>query len=136
MPNKAMRRYLVFLLVLSIVMALAAFAVMWVAPEMFIVAMPLLVLYFSVLTLIQHFLIVRGMSRSPKTFVQIFLGTTIGALFIHLIVIAAYVLSYFETWRPFLLAFAICFVVYLVFETVSLVRFVDNEKKKRLQNGD
>ena len=129
-----MRRYLISLLAVSIVLVLAAFIVMWAAPEIFIVAMPLLVLYFAVLTLVQHFLVVRGMSRSPKTFVQIFLGTTIGVLFIHLIVLAAFLITNPQQGRRFLIAFCIGYVVYLVFETVSLVRFVDREKKKRQQN--
>lgn len=129
-----MRRYLLSLLVMSIVLVLAAFIVMWAAPEVFIVAMPLLVLYFAVLTLVQHFLVVRGMSRSPKTFVQIFLGTTIGVLFIHLIVLATFLITTPGQGRRFLIAFCIGYVAYLVFETVALVRFVDREKKKRQQN--
>ncbi len=129
-----MRRYLLSLLVMSIVLVLAAFIVMWAAPEVFIVAMPLLVLYFAVLTLVQHILVVRGMSRSPKTFVQIFLGTTIGVLFIHLIVLATFLITTPGQGRRFLIAFCIGYVAYLVFETVALVRFVDREKKKRQQN--
>lgn len=115
-------------------MVLAAFIVLWVAPKSFIIAMPLLVLYFAVLTLVQHLLVVRGMSRSPKTFVQIFLGTTIGVLFIHLIVLAAFLLTNPAQGRHFLIAFCIGYVVYLVFETVALVKFVDREKKRRNQN--
>lgn len=129
-----MRRYIISLLVVSLLLVLATFIVMWVAPEAFIVAMPLLVLYFAVLTLVQHFLVVRGMSRSPKTFVQIFLGTTIGVLFIHLIVLASFLITTPEQGRRFLIAFCICYVVYLVFETVSLVKFVNREKKRRNQN--
>ena len=130
-----MRRYLISLLVTSLVMVLAAFIVMWAAPQVFIIAMPLLVLYFAVLTLVQHFLVVRGMSRSPKTFVQIFLGTTIGVLFIHLIVLAAFLITNPGQGHRFLIAFCIGYVVYLVFETVSLVKFVDREKKKRNQQN-
>lgn len=129
-----MRRYLFSLLVMSIVLVLAAFIVMWATPEVFIVAMPLLVLYFAVLTLVQHILVVRGMSRSPKTFVQIFLGTTIGVLFIHMIVLATFLITTPGQGRRFLIAFCIGYVAYLVFETVALVRFVDREKKKRQQN--
>ena len=129
-----MRRYLISLLATSIVMVLAAFIVMWAAPDVFIVAMPLLVLYFAVLTLVQHYLVVRGMSRSPKTFVQIFLGTTIGVLFIHLIVLATFLITNPGQGRRFLIAFCIGYVVYLVFETVALVQFVDREKKRRQKN--
>lgn len=129
-----MRRYLVSLIIVTLVLALASFVVLWAAPASFIVAMPLLALYFALLTLVQHFLVVRAMSRSPKTFVQIFLGTTIGVLFIHLIVLASFLLTNPGQGRRFLIAFCIGYVVFLVFETVALVRFVDREKKKRQQN--
>ena len=129
-----MRRYFVSLIVVSLLLVLASFIVMWAAPSTFIVAMPLLVLYFALLTIIQHILVVRGMSRSPKTFVQIFLGTTIGVLFIHLIVLATFLLTNPGQGRRFLIAFCIGYVAFLVFETVALVRFVDREKKRRQNN--
>lgn len=126
-----MRRYYISLLLVSLVLILASFMVMWFAPQAFIVAMPLLVLYFAILTLVQHTIVVNAMQRSPKTFVQLFLGTTVGVLFIHLIVLASFLLTTPAQGRRFLIAFCIGYVVYLVFETVALVRYVDNEKKKR-----
>lgn len=126
-----MRRYIISLLTISLTLVLASFAVMWLAPQQFIIAMPLLVLYFAVLTLVQHTIVTKAMHRSPKTFVQLFLGSTVGVLFIHLIVLAAFLLSNPSQGRRFLIAFCIGYVVYLVFETVALVRYVDNEKKKR-----
>ena len=126
-----MRRYYIYLLLVSLVLILASFMMMWFAPKVFIVAMPLLVLYFAILTLVQHTIVVKAMQRSPKTFVQLFLGTTVGVLFIHLIVLASFLLTTPAQGRRFLIAFCIGYVVYLVFETVALVRYVDNEKKKR-----
>ncbi len=126
-----MRRYYISLLLVSLVLILVSFMVMWFAPQAFIVAMPLLVLYFAILTLVQHTIVVKAMQRSPKTFVQLFLGTTVGVLFIHLIVLASFLLTTPAQGRRFLIAFCIGYVVYLVFETVALVRYVDNEKKKR-----
>lgn len=126
-----MRRYIISLLTISLTLVLASFAVMWLAPQQFIFAMPLLVLYFAVLTLVQHTIVTKAMHRSPKTFVQLFLGSTVGVLFLHLIVLAAFLLTNPSQGRRFLIAFCIGYVVYLVFETVALVRYVDNEKKKR-----
>lgn len=126
-----MRRYYISLLIVSLVLVLASFGVMWLAPQTFILAMPLLVLYFAILTLVQHTIVVKAMQRSPKTFVQLFLGTTVGVLFIHLIVLAAFLLTNPGQGRRFLIAFCIGYVVYLVFETVALVRYVDSEKKRR-----
>lgn len=126
-----MRRYIISLLIISLTLVLASFAVMWLAPQQFIIAMPLLVLYFAVLTLVQHTIVTKAMHRSPKTFVQLFLGSTVGVLFIHLIVLAIFLFTTPTQGRRFLIAFCIGYVVYLVFETVALVRYVDNEKKKR-----
>ena len=126
-----MRRYYISLLIVSLVLVLASFGVMWLAPQTLIIAMPLLVLYFAILTLVQHTIVVKAMQRSPKTFVQLFLGTTVGVLFIHLIVLAAFLLTNPGQGRRFLIAFCIGYVVYLVFETVALVRYVDSEKKRR-----
>jgi len=47
------------------------------------------------------------------------------------IVLASFLLTTPAQGRRFLIAFCIGYVVYLVFETVALVRYVDNEKKKR-----
>ena len=127
------RSYLLSLAATTLALVVVAFVVMWLAPQTFIVAMPLLPLYFAVLAAVQHLLITRAMARSPKTFVQVFLGSTIGVLFIHLIVLAVFLVSRPVEGRRFLIAFCIGYVVFLVFETVALVRFVDREKKRRLQ---
>lgn len=124
-----MRRYYISLLVVSLILVLATFIVMWAAPHLFIIAMPLLVLYFAALTLVQHTIVVKAMNRSPKTFVQLFLGSTVGVLFIHLIVLTIFLLTNPGQGRRFLIAFCIGYVVYLVFETVALVRFVDRARK-------
>ena len=124
-----MRRYYISLLVVSLILGLATFIIMWAVPQVFIIAMPLLVLYFAALTMVQHNIVVKAMNRSPKTFVQIFLGSTVGVLFIHLIVLTIFLLTNPGQGRRFLIAFCIGYVVYLVYETVALVRFVDRAKK-------
>lgn len=124
-----MRRYYISLLVVSLILVLTTFIIMWAVPQVFIIAMPLLVLYFAALTMVQHNIVVKAMNRSPKTFVQIFLGSTVGVLFIHLIVLTIFLLTNPGQGRRFLIAFCIGYVVYLVYETVALVRFVDRAKK-------
>ncbi|MBP5341406.1 MAG: hypothetical protein J6Y52_03480 [Bacteroidales bacterium] len=129
-----MRRYLIALLAMTLLMTAASFVVMWVAPQYFIIAMPLLALYFGVVCLVQHWLVTRAMNRSPKTFVQIFLGSVVGVLFLHLIVLAINLFSHPAQARLFTIAFAIGYAASLVFETVALVRFVDRHRKERLNN--
>lgn len=133
-----MRRYFTSLLVLTLLMVLAAFGVMWFAPQWFVVAMPLLALYFGVVTGLVHYIVVRAMDRSPRAFVQVFLGSTVGMLILHMAVIAVYLVTNHTTGRRFLIAFLVGFVVSFAFEIVCLVRHVDNERKRRskTENGE
>ena len=128
-----MRKYYVTLISVVLVLVLASFVVMWAAPERFLVAMPLLALYFGVVTGVQHWIVCRAMYKSPKAFVQIFLGSVVAMLFLHLIVLAAYLFTHPHSAKAFTVAFCVGYVVCLVFETVALVQFVNNEKKRRQQ---
>ena len=125
------RKYLVWLLSITLILVLVSFVILGTAPGTFIVSMPVLAVYFCIVTGLQHLLVTKAMMRSPKTFVQIFLGTTVGVLFIHLVVLASFLLTHASQGRRFLIAFCIGYVVYLVFETTALVKLVEDEKKRR-----
>ena len=128
-----MKRYLLFLLTTMLVLVLASYVVMLFNRDHFLVIMPLLALYFGVLTGAQHFLVTKSMNRSPKTFVQVFLGSVVAVLFIHIVVLAAYILTHPAHAHLFTLAFCIGYAVFLVFETVALVLFVRKERQLRRQ---
>ena len=130
------RRYLISLLAVTLAMVLAAFAVMWLAPETYLSVMPLLSLYFGVVCLVQHWIVTRAMNRSPKTFIQVFLATVIGVLFLHLAVLAIYLLTHLSHAHRFTLAFCIGYAVSLAFETTALVCFVNRERRRRTENKD
>lgn len=129
-----MRRYYISLVLMVLLMVLASFILLWTKPEFFIIAMPLLALYFGVVTGVQHLLVVRSLYKSPRTFVKTFMASTIGVLFIHLAILAIYLLTNPQNGKPFLMAFCIGYVVCLAFETIALVQLINSEKKKRSQN--
>ena len=126
-----MKRYLISLLVVTLALVLACFVVMWTMPQYYLPVMPLLALYFGVLCGLQHWLVTRAMYRSPKTFIQMFLGSVIGVLFIHIAVLAIYLFTHPSHAYLFTVAFCIGYAVSLVFETVALVRFINRERAKR-----
>ena len=128
-----MRKYLIYLLVMTLALVLASFIVMWAAPQHYLPVMPLLALYFGVVCGLQHWLVTHAMYRSPKIFIQMFLGSVIGVLFIHIVILAAYLLTHPTHAHLFTLAFCIGYSVSLVFETVALVRFVNRERQRRLE---
>ena len=130
-----MKRYLVSLLAITLALVLAAFVVLWTAPQHFLTVMPLLALYFGIVCGLQHWIVTHAMSRSPRTFIQMFLGSVVAVLFLHIVVLAAYLFTHPSHARLFTLAFCVGYVVTLVFETVALVRFVSNERRRRQNNA-
>ena len=129
-----MRRYTAYLIALTAVLTIAACATMWVAPERFSIALPLLALYFGIITGLQHYAVVQSMYKSPRTFIKVFLGLTVGVLLIHLIVLCTFLFTHPTQAKTFTLAFCIGYVAFLVFETVALVRLINSEKKKTKDN--
>ncbi|MBQ4376696.1 MAG: hypothetical protein II793_03270 [Bacteroidales bacterium] len=119
-----MRRYLFHLTLLSLVLVVASFALLWWAPALFIVAMPVTVVYFAVVTGFMHHFVTRSAHKDPRVFIKTFLGLTVGSLLLHLVVMTAYMFTHLQHARLFAFAFAVCYVAFLVFETVELVAFV------------
>ena len=63
--------------------------------------------------------------------VEVFLGSTVGMLMLHMAIIAVYLITNHTTGKRFLIAFLVGFVVSFIFEIISLVRHVENERKRR-----
>lgn len=128
-----MRRYYIALVAFALVLTLAAFAVQWFAPERFLTVMPLLALYFAVVTGLQHYIVLKSMYQSPRRFVQVFLATTVAILFVHLAFFAVYLFTHTAHAKLFAIAFCIGFAATMVFETTAMVLTVNREKKNRQQ---
>ena len=126
-----MRRYVVSLIAMTMLLVLLSFVVMFVWPDRWLLAMPFLALYFGVICALQHWIVTKAIFRSPKAFVQQFLGTTVGVLFVHMAVLAIYLFTHPANAKTFTLAFLVGFVVSWVFETLATAMFIRDEKKKR-----
>lgn len=123
-----MKRYYVALIGITVLLVLAAFCTLWFADSLFQTIFPLLPLYFGVITGVQHYVVVKSLYKDPRTFVKNFLGLTVGSLFLHLVILCLWAFTHMPTARNFILAFCICYIVYLAFETIQLVLLV---RKKR-----
>ena len=128
-----MKRYLVGLSILTIVMVLLSFAVKWTAMPFFaplpVWMLPVSVLYFAVAYGVQYWLTVSSVNKNPKAFIQFFLATTVGVLFLHIVVLVGGMLLNPVGGKRFAVGFLILYVVYTVYMTVSLVQFMRNAGK-------
>jgi len=126
-----MKKYYVTLLCVTLALTLLSLAVMWFMPQSYLPVMPLLALYFGVVTGVQHWVVCKAMYKSPRAFVQLFLGSIVAVLVLHIIVLVSWLLTHPTQAKMFALAFCVGYAVFLVFETVALVAFVNRERKKK-----
>ena len=126
-----MKKYYIALAIVTVMLVGAVLAVLAFAKEQFHLVMALLPVYFALITGVQHWVVVKAMKKSPRQFVQYFLGATVAVLFIHLVVLASYLFTHTDQAKSFTLAFSIGFATMLVFETIALILFVNRERKKR-----
>ena len=125
-----MKRYLTGLGVLSAAMLLLSFVAKWTAMPLFgpvptwmlVVA----VLYFAVAYGVQYWMTVSSVNKNPRAFIQFFLATTVGVLFLHIVVLVGGMLLNPAGGKRFAIGFLILYVIYTVYMTVSLVRFMKN----------
>lgn len=123
-----MRRYYIALIATTLLLVLCTFILLWSRSEVYLPIMPFIALYFGVVTGAEHYLVVRSAEKDPRTFVKNFLGLTVGTLFLHLVVMSAYMFTHLMEAKRFVMAFCVGYIVYLVFETLSLVLFVKRRR--------
>ncbi|MCQ2260671.1 MAG: hypothetical protein MJZ77_04675 [Bacteroidales bacterium] len=124
-----MKRYYIALIALTAVLILASFCTLWFGGDAFQTILPFLPLYFGIITGLQHYAINKSFYKDPRTFVKNFLGLTVGSLFLHLVVLFIWAFTHAATAKIFILAFGICYVAYLVFETIALILLVKSKQK-------
>ena len=125
-----MKRYYITLIIVTIILVLAAYCTLWFGTGYYQNILPLLPLYFAVVTGIQHYAVVKSLYKDPRTFVKNFLGLTVGALFLHLVILCLWAFTHMTTARTFILAFCVCYIVYLAFETIQLVLLVRRKRNE------
>ena len=121
-----MKRYYIILAVLTVVLAAVAW---WLGSGLGQTVITVLPLYFAIVTGMQHYVVANSLKKDPRTFIKNFLGLTVGTLFLHLVVLSLWAFTHIPTAKPFIIAFGIGFVVYLVYETLMLVLLVRCHKK-------
>ena len=137
-----MKRYYIVLILLTLAFVLATFVLLWTGSPLYQAILPVLPLYFGVVTGLQHYVVVKSFFKDPRTFVKNFLGATVGGLFLHLAVMCVWVFTHLtgdpatataraHDNKMFILFFGVSFLVYLVFETTSLILLVNRKRKEQ-----
>ena len=79
-------------------------------------------IYFSILTLLFHYGIVRTTQSRPQVFVRYYMGTTALKLLLHLGIIIIYAFFHRGTAVHFIITFMIMYLLFTVFEVMAVWR--------------
>lgn len=134
-----MKKYFIHIIILTLILVITSFILLWSSSENYSSLIPIFVLYFAVITAIQHNVVTKSMIKDPRTFVKNFLGISVGAMMLHLVIVFAYAISQMKSAnqahnaKMVIVFFCILFVIFLAFETIELVLFVRKYKEPNSQ---
>lgn len=92
------------------------------APGILTPALPWLILLFFLVTAAVHFFLLKITTMNPRKFVGYFMLSTFFKLFIYLIVMITYVFYVKEGILAFVLAFFTLYIIYTVYEVVTILK--------------
>jgi hypothetical protein len=116
-------KYLRQLLYFSAIIGAAALLLSFILPVASITpTLPFLILFFIGASLLSFYYLLKSATQRFIRFVNAFLLTIIGKLFLYASVMIGYAIVYRGDAVPFLISFFILYLCYTVFETVFIVR--------------
>lgn len=120
--KKKYLQFIIRLTILSLGLGLIAFILSRFLPAgMISPALPYLFLLFYVTGALVHYVLLRITALKPRKFVSYFMLATFLKLMNYLIVIVVYTFYVKEGILPFILSFFILYIIYTVFEVVTIL---------------
>ncbi|MCQ2286366.1 MAG: hypothetical protein MJZ76_05785 [Bacteroidales bacterium] len=120
MLRNAFKKYLFRLLVFSIVLTSGTFCLQFIAPQYVSPALPYIVLFFFVVMMVSHYIILRGLYLENKKFEANYMLAT-GLKFIsYLLFLLIYILLNRSDAVLFGISFIILYFLYSIFEIITI----------------
>jgi hypothetical protein len=105
-----------------IIMAVAFILFSTVLNKYYLPVFPFLILFFVLLTIGVHAILLKAGNQRPARFSTFYMGSITSKLFLYIFFIVIYVLVDKENAVNFLIVFFILYLCYTIFETFSLLR--------------
>lgn len=131
-----LKKYFIRLAILTDLCLVATIALLLFSPANYLVAMTLLVAYFTALTIAQNIVIVKALQKDPRDFIKIFFGVTVGILMLHLAVLFAYMYTHLQQAKLFTIAFLVGYVLFTTFEVVELLNYIRRQSKTEKKDDE
>lgn len=120
MLRNSLKIYIFRLLVFSIILTSGTFSMQFLCPDYVSPALPFIVLFFFVITLFSHYIILRGLYKENKNFVTNYMLATIIKFVSYIIFLVTYTLLNREDAILFGISFIILYFLYAIFEIITI----------------
>lgn len=116
-------RFVVQLLILSVIISALAYVGSLILPEGFItIYVPLLIAFFFLVTAGVHYLLLRASVHQARKFVTYFMLATFIKFMVYILVVFTFAYFNREDLISFVITFFILYILFTVFEVVAIVR--------------
>ncbi len=127
--DAGLKKFTLLLFSLTVVLTLIGFLVMkYFVPDYYYMGFLFLPLLLFVITIGVHQYLIIASQGDNKKFTYKYLGATGLKMFVYLILIVIYLLLDREHAVPFLICFLILYVFYSLFEVLSVLKYLKNNK--------
>jgi len=111
------------LAIFTIIIALVGCVVVYFLPDNYISpVIPYLFLFFFVVTLLVHFILLKATGKRFAKFVPYFMLATTLKLFLYAVVLLLYTFTHRADAINFIISFFILYLLFTAFETITLLR--------------
>jgi len=129
-----LKKFVYRILIFSIiVMAVAFLLFSTVLNKFYLPVFPFLILYFVIVTIGVHAVLLKAGNQRPARFSTFYMGSITSKLFLHIIFLVVYILADKKGAVYFLIFFFILYLCYTIFETYSLLN--DFKDKSGVSKG-
>lgn len=122
MLKYAFKKYLFRLLIFSICIAGFSFALQRFLPAYASPALPFLILFFFIIILFTHYLLLRGLYKKDKKFVSNYILATTIKFLSYIIFVLVYLVLFKEDRILFTISFLILYLLFSIFEIFTTKR--------------
>lgn len=125
-------KFLQHLLIYSAILGAIAIIFYLFLPKHFITpVLPFLFFFFTAITLISYYILLRSLKSKLSRFVNTFLLSTIFKLFLYIGIMILYVLLNRSDAVPFMITFFILYLFYTIFEVVKMIPLTRSQTQEK-----
>lgn len=117
------RKFLKSLLILASIVGILVIGVVYILPSEHVsLALPYILIFHVLASLVSFVIINKKLQQEPKKFVNVYLGVTTVKLMLYLAILLIYSFNFLHDAVNFIISFFVMYVIFTFFEVIQLVK--------------